>query len=176
MSLRADSADYVLDLLHCCRRRGVRFAISAPRSVAMWSARGRIAPDAWHPARDMPGAEVTETTYTPAQWRHEPLRLLIRRVRLDAAQLSRSPRARRRRTIPAEQLALALAGAVDIVYGYSFILTDRPGPAPAAEWWQRRRAHVEERIRDEKVSVSHCAFTSSSRLEELRLFRIHVDS
>ena len=45
---------------------------------------------------------------------------MIRRVRLDAARISHSPRSRRRRTIPAEQLNLAL----------SPLLTD-PGLSPA---------------------------------------------
>lgn len=54
--------------------------------------------------------------------------LLIRRVRLDAEQISTDPRARRRRTIPKEQLALALGGQADEVYGYSFILTNLTVP------------------------------------------------
>ncbi|MDA8330723.1 MAG: IS1380 family transposase [Candidatus Dormibacteraeota bacterium] len=150
VSLRADSDYYILDLLHFCRRRGVRFAVSVARSSAMWRALEGIAEEAWQQALEMPWAEVAETTYAPQGWRHEPLRLLIRRVRLDPQEVSRSPRARRRRTIPAEQLALALARAVDVVYGYSFILTDRAGSAVEEEPRQRRRAHVEERVRDER--------------------------
>lgn len=150
VSLRADSDYFVVALLNLCRRRGVRFAVSVPRNSAMWRALGQIAPDSWRPALDMPRAEVAETTYSPTGWRHGPLRLLIRRVRIDSAQLSRSPRSRRRGTVPAEQLTLALCGELDMVYGYSFIITDRPGPAAEEEVWQRQRAHIEERNRDEK--------------------------
>ena len=150
VSLRADSDYYFLDLLHFCRRRSVRFAVSVPRSSAMWRSLEGISPGAWQPALEMAAAEVAETSYTPTGWRHDPLRLLIRRVRLDAARISHSPRSRRRRTIPAEQLALALSGELDTVYGYSFIITDRLGPAVAEELWQRRRAHIEERVRDGK--------------------------
>jgi len=151
VAFRADSDYSTLDLLHACRRQHVRFAVSVPRSPAMWRTRERIALEAWQPATAMPGAEVAETTYTPGGWRHEPVRLLIRRVALDAATLSRSPKARRRRTIPAEQVALALAEAVDVVYGYSFIVTARPEPAATVEQWQRQRAAIEERFRDAKL-------------------------
>lgn len=151
VAFRADSDYYTLDLLHACRRQHVRFAVSVPRSPAMWHALERIRADAWQPAVDMPGAEVAVTTYTPGGWRHEPMRLLIRRVPCDAAALSRSPRSRRRRTIPADQLALALAGDVAIVSGYSFILTDRLEPAAVVEQWQRQRAAIEERFRDAKL-------------------------
>ncbi len=150
VSLRADSDYFVVKLLNLCRRRGVRFAISVPRNPAMWRALERIDPDSWQPALEMSQAEVAETTYTPTGWRHEPLRLLIRRVRIDTAQLSHSPRSRRRRTIPPEQLTLALGGELDTVYGYSFIITDRLGTAAEEELWQRQRAHIEERNRDEK--------------------------
>ena len=65
VSLRADSDYYFLDLLHFCRRRGVRFAVSVPRSRAMWHALERIDPEAWQPALEMAAAEVAETSYTP---------------------------------------------------------------------------------------------------------------
>ncbi len=46
-----------------------------------------------------------------------------RRARVPVEQIP-TARARKRPAIPASQLALALGGRVDAVYGYSFILTD----------------------------------------------------
>jgi hypothetical protein len=132
----------------------VRFSISVPRSSAMWTALEAIPDDAWRPADGVEDAEVAETTYTPGEWEHEPLRLIIRRVAHQADALSDDPRARRRRTIPREQLALGLAGEADTVYGYSFILTDLPGTAAGVERHHRERAQIEERIKDQKLGVS----------------------
>jgi hypothetical protein len=136
VTARFDSGFYRVDLLADCRARGVRFSISVPRSTAMWSALGRIDEDAWTPADGLKDAEVAETTYTPSGWEHEPLRLIVRR------------------TIPREQLDLGLAGEADVVYGYSFILTDLHGSAAGAEHHHRDRAQIEERIKDAKLGVS----------------------
>ncbi|MGH3993781.1 MAG: hypothetical protein ACRDSN_15135 [Pseudonocardiaceae bacterium] len=46
----------------------------------------------------MPGAQVAVTGYCPAWWPANT-RLLIRRVRLDPAQISTDPRSRRRCTL-----------------------------------------------------------------------------
>lgn len=100
VAARFDSGFYRTDLLADCRTRGVRFSISVPRSSAMWSALERIADDAWQPADGLTAADVAETTYTPTGWRHEPLRLIVRRVAHQADALSDDPRARRKRTIP----------------------------------------------------------------------------
>ncbi len=122
----------------------------------MWRSLEGISPAAWQPALEMAAAEVAETSHTPTGWRHDPLRLPSRRVRLDAARISHSPRSRRRRTIPAEQLALALSGELDTVYGYSFIITDLLCPAVAEELWKRRLAHIEERVRNgESNGLTH---------------------
>jgi hypothetical protein len=154
VAARFDSGFYRVDLLADCRTRGVRFSISVPRSSAMWSALERIDDDAWTPAENLKDAEVAETTYTPTGWRHEPLRLIVRRVAHQADALSDDPRARRKRTIPREQLDLGLAGEADVVYGYSFILTDLQGPAAEVEHHHRDRAQIEERIKDAKLGVS----------------------
>jgi hypothetical protein len=61
--------------------------------------------------------------------------------------LSDDPRARRRATIRKDQLNLALGGELDVVYGYSFILSDLEGEAAAVERHHRERAQIEERIR-----------------------------
>jgi Transposase DDE domain group 1 len=154
VTARFDSGFYRVDLLADCRARGVRFSISVPRSSAMWSALERIGEDAWTPADGLKDARVAETTYTPSGWEHEPLRLIVRRVAHRADALSDDPRARRKRTIPREQLDLGLAGEADVVYGYSFILTDLDGDAATVEHHHRDRAQIEERIKDAKLGVS----------------------
>jgi hypothetical protein len=156
VAARFDSGFYRVDLLADCRTHEVRFSISVPRSSAMWSALERIDDDAWTPADGLKDAEVAETTYTPTGWRYEPLRLIVRRVAHQANALSDDPRARRKRTIPREQLNLGLAGEADVVYGYSysFILTDLQGPAAEVEHHHRDRAQIEERIKDAKLGVS----------------------
>ncbi len=120
----------------------------------MWSALERIDEQAWAAADGLEGAHVAETTYAPAGWTQEPLRLIVRRVAHQADGLSDDPRARRKRTIPRDQLALGLAGEADVVYGYSFILTDLDGTAARVEHHHRDRAQIEERIKDAKLGVS----------------------
>ena len=154
ISARFDTGFYRVDLLHDCRERGVRFSISVPRSKAMWRALENIVEEQWQDAQELPDAHVAESTYAPQGWEHEPLRLIIRRVAHPADALSDDPRARRRATIPAEQLNLGLTGEADVVYGYSFILTDLQGEAPAVECHHRERAQIEERIKDQKLGVS----------------------
>ena len=154
VSARFDSGFYRVDLLDDCRKHEVRFSISVPRSGAMWSALERIGEEAWQPAEGLKDAEVAETRYIPTGWEHEPLRLIVRRVAHQADALSDDPRARRKRTIPREQLDLGLSGEADVVYGYSFILTDLAGEAVAVEHHHRDRAQIEERIKDAKLGVS----------------------
>src|SRR5207247_8763084 len=76
VTMRIDSAYYAVELLQRLRRQRTRFTVSVPRNRAMWKALGQIPEHAWSDALDMPGAQVAETTYTPAGWRHEPLRLI----------------------------------------------------------------------------------------------------
>lgn len=80
----------------------------------MWRAYASIGEHEWVPARDMPGAQVATVDHAPAGWPPEAY-TIVRRVRIRAENLSTEPRARRRRTIPAEQLTLALDGALDPV-------------------------------------------------------------
>jgi len=150
--VRIDSAYYAIELLRALRAKAARFTVSVPRTPAMWNALEQVPDDAWRPATDMPGAEIAETTYTPSGWKHEPLRLIVRRRCFSARELSRSPRARRLKTIHPEQLQLALAGRLHSVFGYSFILTDI-GDQPVAdlEHFHRHRAQIEERLKDAKL-------------------------
>src|SRR5947207_849130 len=91
----------------------------------------------------------------------------VRRVRVAAGDLSTDPRARRRRTIPKGQLALALDGLVDHVYAYSFIATNAdvstPAKAATVEAWHRMRTDIEDRIRDAKHGAALRHLPSGNR-------------
>ena len=76
----------------------------------MWKLVTRIGEDASTDALDLAGAQIAEIAYTPAGWKHESLRMIVRRTRYTAAQISANPRARRRKTIHPQQLALLLDG------------------------------------------------------------------
>jgi hypothetical protein len=154
VDFRIDSAYYQLELLQALRKANARFSVSVPRNQAMWRITASIPEDAWSDATEMQGAQIAETTYKPAGWKHEPLRLIVRRVPFSAKKVaSGSVRARRRKTIPPEQLQLAIDGLVETVYGYSFILTDHPAQRDTAwvEHHHRHRAQIEERLKDSKL-------------------------
>ena len=151
---RFDAGFYRIELLRLLRRRGVSFSISVPRSSAMWRALERVEEGDWAPAIDFPGAEVAEAAYAPEGWEHEPLRLVVRRVAFAAEGLAADPRARRRRSIPTQQLSLVASGEASVAYGYSFCLSDMPGEPELVEHHHRRRAQIEERIKDHKLGVS----------------------
>jgi hypothetical protein len=151
---RFDAGFYRIELLRLLRRRGVSFSISVPRSSAMWRALSGIDEGDWAPAIDFPDAEVAEAAYSPGGWEHEPLRLVVRRVAFAAEGLAADPRARRRRSIPKEQLSLVASGEASVAYGYSFCLSDMPGAPELVEHHHRRRAQIEERIKDHKLGVS----------------------
>ena len=152
VTMRIDSAYYAIELLERLRKEKTRFTVSVPRNQAMWTALGRIKETAWADGLDMPGAQVAETTYRPGGWRHEPLRLIVRRVAFTAEQIARLKGSRRLTTIHPEQLQMALDGQTDTVYGYSFILTDIYHQHTAwIEHFHRHRAQIEERIKDTKT-------------------------
>lgn len=150
-TFRIDSAYYQLELLQRLRRERARFTVSVPRSQAMWKALAQIGEDAWQDALDMPGAQVAETSYRPA-WKHEPLRLIIRRVPFTAEEIAKRKGSRRLKTIHPEQLQLALEGKLASVFGYSFMLTDiHWQPAVWIEHFHRHRAQIEERLKESKL-------------------------
>ena len=92
----------------------------------------------------MPGAQVAEISYRPGAWKHEPLRLIVRRVPFAAEQIARLKGSRRLQTIHPEQLQMALDGQLASVYGYSFILTDIPHqPTAWVEHFHRHRAQIQ---------------------------------
>lgn len=150
---RMDAGYFAGHAARYCHEQNIRFAIGAKRTQTMWRAAAAIDKDSWAEAIGMPNAQVAVADYRPDWWPART-RLLIRRVRYDAERISADPRSRRRRTIPAGQLALALAGQADHVYGYSFILTDLPADTPqaaaATEAWYRARAGIEDLNKESK--------------------------
>jgi len=103
----------------------------------------------------------------------------VRRVKVTAAKISADPRSRRRRTIPAGQLALALDGHAEHAWACSFIVTNIPaddGPdIVGLEAWFRRRTSIEDRFRDGKhgSGLNHLrALLGQQRLAGLRHHRL----
>jgi hypothetical protein len=155
ITVRGDSGFYSVELMMDCRKRAMRFTFSATRTSLMWSKLAEIPEDAWTDAIEMRGAQVAELPFTPEGWKHEPLRLIVRRVPVTAAEVqATSPRARRRKTIPPEQLQMVLDGQLDSTYAYSFIVSDIPATEKTAvevEHFHRQRAQIEERFKDAKL-------------------------
>jgi hypothetical protein len=132
------------------RADAVTFAIGAKRIAPLRRLLDGLADDGWHDAIEMDNAQVAVAEYCPDWWPANT-RLLIRRVRLDPAQVSADPRSRRRRTLHPDQRALPIPelDSAGPVYAYSFILTSldvsSPDKAAAAEHWYRHRTTVEHR-------------------------------
>jgi hypothetical protein len=151
--VRADSGFFDAKVAAAAIAAGCDFAIAAKRSTATWAALRHVPDDAWHPAMGMTDAEVAYCDYHPAGW-PPGCRCVVRRVRLDAADISADGRSRRRRTIDPDQLALVLEGDAAHAYAYSFIITNLTWHPVAAEYWFRQRALIEERIRDAKLGAA----------------------
>lgn len=152
VTFRVDCAYYAVGLLMALRKAGAAFTVSVARTEAMWKLIAQIPQDAWADALDLAGAQIAEITYTPAGWKHESLRMIVRRTRYSAAEISTNPRARRRKTIHPDQLALLLDGQASEVYGYSFLLTDIDDQTAVwVEHFHRHRAQIEERLKDAKL-------------------------
>jgi len=132
LTLRADSGFYTGAVVSACRRHDVRYSITARKNTAIQRAIDAIAEHDWVP---IPywldgGADVAETVYTAfVGTRHETTaRLVVRRVR----------------PTPGSQLAM------DVVFSYHAVLTDRTGPLLEVEADHRRHAIVEHTIADLK--------------------------
>jgi Transposase DDE domain group 1 len=153
--VRGDSGFYAVELMMGLRKRRMRFTLSATRTLTMWATLPQIPENAWEDAIEMRGAQVAELPFTPDGWEHEPLRLIVRRVPVTAAELLQgSPKARRRKTIPPEQLQMVLDGELDSTFAYSFIVSDIPAEemtAVGVEHFHRQRAQIEERFKDAKL-------------------------
>ena len=164
--VRADAGYFTAELAHAAVEADADFAIAAKRNSAMWRAYAAVPESAWVPARDMPGGQVTAVDYAPEGWPPGSY-TIIRRVRVEAADVSTDPRSRRRRTIPKDQLTLALDGNLDHVWAVSFIVTNIPAddgaPIAAIEAWFRRRTDIEEKIRKAKLGAGLCHLPSADR-------------
>lgn len=151
--VRMDAGYFAGQIARECLFRGIEFAIGATRNPALWRAAATIAEHAWVPAIGMDHAEVAVCDYVPDWWPADTA-CLVRRVRIGVEQVSADPRARRRRTIPQDQLVLALEGKLDSVYGYSFVLTNMDVASgekiAEVEWWYRHRTDIEALNRDAK--------------------------
>jgi hypothetical protein len=153
--LRADAGYFAGELARVAFFEGVQFAIGAKRIAPLWRLLAGLSERDWAEAIDMDGAQVAVADYRPDWW---PARtfLLVRRVRLDVAQVSADPRSRRRRTLHPDQRALPLAelAEADAIYAYSFILTNldvsTSDKAVAVEFWYRHRTSIENIFRDSK--------------------------
>ena len=124
----------------------------------------------------MDDTEVAVVDYLPGTWpKHAGIACIARRTRIPVERIPTS-RARKRRTIPDAQLALALEGRIDAVYGYSFILTDLnvadpdPDPGPEhglrlaeVEWWYRHRTDIEALNKDAKHGTALRHLPSANR-------------
>jgi len=155
VAVRADAGYFAGQLARAAHDEGTAFAIGAKRIAPLWRLLDGIAGDDWTEAISMDNAEVAVAGYCPDWW-PATTRLVIRRVRLDPAQVSADPRSRRRRTLNPAQRALPIAGLENAgaIYGYSFILTNlevsEPAMAAAVEYWYRHRTTVENIFRDSK--------------------------
>ena len=165
--VRGDVGYFAKDIAWAAVEAGCDFSLGITRNPAAWRAAAAIADDAWTAAVGMKGAQVAVADYAPAGWPPDTA-CLVRRVRVAAADVSTDPRARRRRTIPKDQLALALQGLVEHVYAYSFIATNAdvstPAKAAAAEAWHRMRTDIEDRIRDAKHGAALRHLPSGNRV------------
>jgi len=155
ITVRGDSGFYSVELMRSCRKRAMRFSFSATRTSPMWARLREIPENAWTDATRMRGAQVAELPFIPEGWKHEPLRLIVRRVPVTAQELlAGSPNARRRKTIPPEQLQMVLDGQLDSSFAYSFIVSDIPAEEKSTakvEHFHRQRAQIEERFKDAKL-------------------------
>jgi len=153
--LRADAGYFAGELARAAHGEGIGFAIGAKRIAPLWRLLDGIGEADWTDAIDMPAAQVAVANYRPDWWPLDTT-LLIRRVRLDAEQVSADPRSRRRRTLHPDQRALPIADLADAdtIYAYSFVLTNldvsTPATAAGVEHWYRHRTSVENIFRDGK--------------------------
>jgi hypothetical protein len=136
--VRADSAFYSKAFLSACRSADARFSVTVRMDKRIRAAIEAIPEHAWTPIPYWldDGADVAEVPYTCFSGRHAiDVRLIVRRVR----------------PTPGSQLAL------DVVFDYHALVTDRPGSTLTVEADHRAHAKVELVIRDLKAgALAHC--------------------
>jgi hypothetical protein len=164
--VRGDVGYFAADIAWAAVAADCDFSLGVTRNKAAWRAAAAIPAKAWRTAKRMKGAQVAVCDYAPAGWPPGAV-CVVRRVKIRAKDISTDPRARRRRTIPKDQLALALDGLVEHVYAYSFIATNldvsTPAKAVAVEAWHRMRTDIEDRFRDAKHGAALRHLPSGSR-------------
>ena len=137
LTMRADSGFYGHAVVAACRAKGVRFSITTRSNPSIRRAIEAIPEEAWVPIPywHAGGADVAETTYTPFAADHAdavPVRLIVRRVR----------------PIPGSQLALFTD------YAHHPFITDHDGDMLELEADHRRRAEIENTMRDLKYGMA----------------------
>jgi hypothetical protein len=150
--VRVDSGFFDHKLAEAALALGCDYAIAVKRTEAVWRAERNIPDGNWRRAKDM-DAEVSECDYRPSNW-PEGARVICRRVKVTADELSCDPRSRRRRTLDPNQLSLLSSCEVAYAYAYSFIITSLSGDIVDIEAWFRMRALVEEKIKDSKLGLA----------------------
>ena len=135
LTMRADSGFYAHAVVAVCRKLDVRFSITVRQHQSLRILIEAIPEADWTPVPYwMDGAaDVAETTYTPFQSEPgaAPVRLIVRRVK----------------PTPGSQLALFAT------YSYHGFITGRDGETLELETDHRRRAEIENAIRDLKYGV-----------------------
>ena len=154
---RWDAGYFAGQLAHACIERGVQFAIGVKRTRPVIAAAQKVPDDQWIPTIGMHDTEIAVIEYLPGSWPADGVVCIARRTRIPADKIP-TERARKRRTIPKDQLALALEGRLDHVYGYSFILTNLDVAADEklaeVEWWYRHRTDIEALNKDAKLGAA----------------------
>ncbi len=152
---RWDAGYFAADLATHCVKRDIEFAIGVKRNSAVLRAMRSAPAHGWHPATDMEHAEVAVIGYLPGPWPKDAnIVCIARRTRIPVELIPTDARARKLRTIDKAQLALALQGKIDHVFGYSFILSNLDCSTAAklasVELWYRHRTDIEALNRDAK--------------------------
>ena len=150
--MRADSGFFDHKLADAALALGCDYAIAVKRTDAVWRAERKIPDRDWQRAKGM-DAEVAECDYSPSAW-PKGARVICRRVKITADELSADPRSRRRRTIDPNRLGLLASGEIPVAYAYSFIIANLSGDIIGIEAWFRMRALVEEKIKDSKLGLA----------------------
>ena len=165
---RWDAGYFAGDLAKHCINRGVEFAIGVKRNSAVFRASRSAPVGGWHPAKDVDHTEVAVIAYLPGTWpTNAGVVSIARWTRIPVELVPTDSRARKLRTIDTTQLALALEGKLDHVYGYSFILTNLDVSTPKklvqTEHWYRHRTDIEALNRDAKHGAALRHLPSGNR-------------
>lgn len=159
-----------VEQVHC---RWVEFAIGAKRTKPLMAVAQRV-PRARLDPGGGDGRHRDRRGRLPARPAEAGIACIARRTRIPAERIPRG-RARKRRTIPTEQLELALAGHLEAVFGYSFVLTNLDLGDPShdpdqhaeklaeTEWWYRHRTDIEALNKDAKHGAALRHLPSADR-------------